>query len=149
MNYFINKLARYKDFINIMTVLLLLVLPITSGKFVLFLFMLILLTLYEFMLYLFNLDFAAMWTELPMTLIAVAYIVMSITIVAQSLYLIKRRMAPKWELACTILMTIAGIYSLYSNIQKPNVSTLGLLVLFFIFLSFRWGLASTYSRMKE
>lgn len=137
MQLFTAKLLKYKDFINIITIALLLLLPITAGKLTLFLFMILLLYILQFTIYL-NADFSTLCGYIAQLLVSFVYIGMSIIILLQSLYLIKRRLGIKVDISCSVLMSIAGLYSLYTTIKDPTTFTWSLVILFFIFLTFRW-----------
>jgi hypothetical protein len=137
MHHLVDKLAKYKDFINIITVILLLILPITTGKLTLFFFMILFLNLYLFKIYLSS-DFSTLWVYGLQAIVSLGYILMSILIILHSLYIIKRRLSNKANSCFSVCMSVVGLYSLYLTIKEPSIFTGSLVVLFLIFLTFRW-----------
>lgn len=139
MQHFTDELRSYKDLINIITVVLLLLLPITSGNFILFFSTILLLHILQFTAYL-NADFSTLCSYIAQTLVAIVYIAMSAILILQSLYIIKSRLSTKVDISCSVLMSIVGIYSLYTTIMNPSTFTWSLVISFFIVLAFRWTL---------
>lgn len=138
MHYLNEKLIKYRDFINIITILLLLLLPLPNGKFTLFFFMAILICLYQFPMYLNDFDFFIMWDMVLYAILAVIYIIISVKIVLHSLHIIKKSLSDEMEITFSIFISLASLYSLHAIIKHPNMSSVIMFTLFFIFHMLRW-----------
>jgi len=138
MHYLNEKLIKYRDFINIITILLLLLLPLPNGKFTLLFFMAILIFLYQFPICLNDFDFFIMWDTVLYAILAVIYIILSVKIVLHSLHIIKKSLSDEMEITFSIFISLAGLYSLHAIIKHPNMSSVIMFTLFLIFHVLRW-----------
>jgi cation transport ATPase len=133
-----EKLIKYREFINIITIILLLLLPLPNGKFTLVFFMAIFLALYQFAICLNQFEFSTMWIIIVQALLGIIYIVISVTVVLNSLYIIKGKLSAKMDMIFSIFILIAGLYSLYAILKYPSMFSFGWGTLFFIFNTLRW-----------
>lgn len=133
MEYLLEKLIKYRGLINIITILLMLLLPIPNEKFILFFFMVLFIVLFQLITCLNSFDSSFVWNLLVPALLAVIYIVISVSVVCRSLYIIKRRLGVKMDITYSIFISLAGFYSLYCTVGLPSRFSIGMLTLFFIF----------------
>ncbi|KKO92857.1 hypothetical protein AAW12_02690 [Sphingobacterium sp. Ag1] len=139
-SFLMEKLVKYRAFINIITILLLLLLPLTGEKLTLLFFMVLFLALFQFFTCLNYVDFINMWDLVVQALLAVIYILICTTVLLRSLYIIKRRLGTTLDRIFSIVIGMAGLYSLHAVLQYPDMFSFAWLALFFIFNIMRWML---------
>lgn len=82
----VEKLIKYRGLINIITILLLLLLSIPNEKFIPFFFMVLFIALFQFITCLNGFDVSFIWHLQVPALLAVIYIIISVSVVFRSLY---------------------------------------------------------------
>lgn len=103
MEYLVEKLIKYGGLINIITIFLMLLLPIPNEKFILFFFMVLFIALFQLITCLNGFDSSFIWHLLVPALLAVIYIVISVSVVFRFLYIFKEDWALKWKLSIRYL----------------------------------------------
>ena len=139
-SFLMEKLVKYKAFINVITILLLLLLPLPGEKLTLLFFMVLFLALFQFFTCLNYVNFISMWDLMIQALLALIYILICAKVVLHSLHIMKRRLGTTLDRIFSIVIWIAGLYSLHAVLQYPDVFSFAWLSLFFLFNTLRWML---------
>lgn len=147
-NYLERKLIQYRGLINIITIILLLLLPLPYEKVTLLFFMLLFIALFQLVFCIDPNNFSSIWPLAFTALLAVFYIIISVYVVLNSFYIIKRRLSLKMDIIFSIFISIAGLYSLDATINHPDTFSVVMVTLFFVFNTLRCFLQFRKSRLN-
>lgn len=127
MNKYINRISKYKELLEILTIFLFLFLPVSAGKLILFYLLVILLHLYEFVSNPFN-------NSIYLGILSFIYLILFLYFILKNLTLIK--VQPNKIITYFLYFSLYsfGFYSVYSTILTKDYICYMIQFFFFILL---------------